>query len=322
MLKKHIFSAIFLLAVFAANAQTPAPVQLFDNENDFVIETVGSGQVARITGYNGTRTEIRIPPQIRRMTVIGIRERAFYGKGITSVAIPNNVILIESMAFSGNEITQITIGANADCREDSFDSGFVQFYNENGRSAGTYVFSNGLWGIQAPALSSGEAETPPRASGTASRDNDFSIDPYPGFSVSIALWDYGPGILSPRLGLHLGLMLEMGGFKFGFAGAGSGFLGAAFPSFEDSGISYGFDFGSFIELFFTDFFYIGLGGGIARGYFTTKNNLADDYFFPFAQLDMMLGDEDESLGLYFRYYFNDSDKWYNTFSIGIKRKGF
>ena len=314
---KFVFTAVFLLAVFTANADAP-----YDNENDFVIETVGTGQVARITNYNGIKTEIRIPVNIRRMTIVGIRENAFNNRGFTSVSIPNNVILIESRAFSENEITQITIGNNVSCHEDSFDSGFVSFYNENGRRAGTYIYQDGLWTIQTIMHSPGDDEIPTITTGTASRDRDFILEPYAAFTVSIALWDYGPSMLSPQIGLNLGLLLNLGSFKLGFAGEGGGFLGAAFPYFEDSGITYGYHFGSFIELFFADFFHAGLGGGIVSGYFTTKNNMADNYFFPFAELNLMLGDEEGSLGIYFRYYINDQDAWYNKFAIGIRKRNF
>ena len=77
------------------NAETPLlSVQQYDNENDFVVETIGDGTVARITGYNGTKTEISIPRQIRRMTVVAIGEKAFHKKGFISVTIPNNVKMI------------------------------------------------------------------------------------------------------------------------------------------------------------------------------------------------------------------------------------
>ena len=321
--KKMPFIAVLLLAVCTVNAEVPLiPVQQYDNENDYVIETVGNGLVARITNYNGTKTEIRIPMQIRRMPIVGIREKAFNNKGFTSVAIPNSVILIESNAFSENEITQISIGTNVTCHEDSFDSGFVQFYNENGRRAGTYIYRNGRWTIQTAVPSPDDREIPVRTSNTASKDDTINLEPYVGFSFGIGLWDYGPSMLNPRTSLHLGLLLSMGNLKIGLAGEGGGFLGPAFPSFEDAGISYGFYFGSFIEVFFNNSFGFGLGGGITKGYFTTRKNIRDDYFFPFAEFNIMLGNEDDSLGIYFRYYFNDSDKFYNKFAIGIRKRNF
>ena len=320
-MQKLIFIMVLLAAVLTVNAQTPSQQQ-YDSEHDFVIETVGNSQVARITNYNGIKTEIRIPMQIRRMTIVGIREKAFIRKGFTSVSIPNSVILIESMAFSENEITNISIGTNVTCHEDSFDYGFVQFYNENGRRAGTYIYGDGLWTIQTTVPVSADQEIPAIPSDATSQDDNFNLEPYAGFSLAIGLWDYGPSMLSPRIGLYLGLLFELGDFKIGIIGEGGGFLGAAFPSFEDAGITYGFYFGSFIELFFTDFFGIGLGGGMIRGYFTTKDDTSDDYFFPFAELNLMLGDEDESLGIFFRYYFNDSDKFYDKFAVGIRWRNF
>ena len=111
--KKVFFTLVFFVTAFLVSAEEPlSSVPRFDFENDFVVETVGDASVARITGYNGTKAEIRIPKQIRRMIVVAIGERAFYKKGLTSAAIPNNVILIGSEAFSGNELVKITIGTN------------------------------------------------------------------------------------------------------------------------------------------------------------------------------------------------------------------
>ncbi|MCL1928521.1 MAG: leucine-rich repeat domain-containing protein [Treponema sp.] len=319
--RKIISMVLFLFVAFTMNAEAPLDLVLqYDNENDFVVETVGDSSVARVTGYNGTKTEIRIPRQIRRMTIVAIGEKAFFKKGFTSVTIPNNVILIENGAFLENEITKITIGTNVTIHEYSFDMGFAAFYFENGRRAGTYLFNDNMWAIQtvaaqAPNIDGVPAEPPKTGKG-------FGMDPYASISVGIALWDYGPSSLIPRLGLHLGLLTSVGNFTIAIVGEGGGFFGVAYPSFEDIGITYGFYFGSFIEIYTSEFLNFGLGGGMTRGYFTTKNDMGDKYFFPFMEFDVMLGDEEDSLGIFFRYYFNDADNFYNKFSIGIKKRGF
>jgi hypothetical protein len=59
---------------------------------------------------------------------------------------------------------------------------------------------------------------------------------------------------------------------------------------------------------------------MAKGYFKTKNNLGENYFFPFMEFNIMHGDEEDSLGIFFRYYFNDLDNFYNKFSVGIKMR--
>ena len=323
--KSLFFAVIFLISIFTINTQEPSnSVQQYDNENDFVVETVGDSLVARITGYNGTKTEVRIPRQIRRMIVVAIGERAFYKKGFTSVTIPNNVILIGKGAFSGNEIAKITIGTNVTFHEDSFDAGFAGFYFENGCRAGTYILSGGSWNIQAVSEPFSDnkdilAKTPDNPKVF----NILDIEPYFGFSVGIGLWDYGPSSLMPRIGLHIGLVNRSSdNFTIILAGEGGGFFGVSFPVFEDIGISYGFYFGSFLEFYFSDSFGFSLGGGMTKGYFRTKNDLGEDYFFPFAEFNIMLGDEEESLGVFFRYYFNDSDNFYNKFSVGIKSRLF
>ena len=322
--KKIIFTIVFFITVFSMNAEAPLfSDRQYDNENDFVVETVGNGLVARVTGYNGTKTEVRIPWQIRKMTIVAIGESAFYKKGFISVTIPNNVILIGSKAFSGNEITKITIGTNVMFHEDSFDAGFAGFYFDNGRRAGTYIFNDGVWAIQTVTDSSPTDGDIPVEKPAATEDlKIFDTEPYGSFSVGIGLWDYGPSSLIPRLGLHFGLLTKIDSFTIGLAAGGGGFLGIAYPVFEDIGISYGFYFGSLIEFFFSDFIGFSLGGGMTKGYFTTKNDMGEDYFFPFMEFNIMMGDEGDSLGIFFQYYFNDSDNFYNKFSIGIKKGGF
>ncbi|MCL1814516.1 MAG: leucine-rich repeat domain-containing protein [Treponema sp.] len=311
----------FLIAAFTMNAEAQLnSSQQYDNENDFVVETVGDNFVARITGYNGEKAEIRIPKQIRRMTIVAIGERAFYKKGFTGVTIPNSVILIGNGAFSENNITKITIGTNVMIHENSFDMGFAGFYSRNGCRAGTYIFSDNSWIIQTvteppPNNETVSVETPKTAKG-------FDLEPYAGFSVGIGLLDYGPSSLIPRLGLHLGLLTSIGSFSIGITGEGGGFLGMAYPVFEDIGITYGFYFGSFMEIYYSGFIGFGLGGGMTRGYFTTKNDMGEKYFFPFAELDILFGDQEDSISIFFRYYINDSDNFYNKFSVGIKKKGF
>jgi hypothetical protein len=83
-----------------------------------------SGYYAIITGYNGTATDIQIPSEVKFginvMPVSLIEARAFEGKGLRSVIIPDGVVSIGERAFANNQLTSVrfpanirTIGANA-----------------------------------------------------------------------------------------------------------------------------------------------------------------------------------------------------------------
>jgi hypothetical protein len=77
---------------------------------------------------------------------------AFSYNQLTSVIIPNRVTSISNDAFTKNKLTSITIGAKvsveAGYSNPSFDNGFGNFYNDNGKKAGTYLYSSGKWSIR------------------------------------------------------------------------------------------------------------------------------------------------------------------------------
>jgi len=136
---KKLAFGIALVAVLVACATSPqvtpgqqAQQQAWEQANpqytragDFLWER--HGNAVRITGYIGTATNVRIPPQVYGMPVTEIgtvrspsfyavnsrrapRERgAFEGVGITSVTIPDGVITIGRFAFTENQLTAITI---------------------------------------------------------------------------------------------------------------------------------------------------------------------------------------------------------------------
>jgi hypothetical protein len=131
--------------------------------SDFEIAVNSTG--VTITKYNGEVKNVVIPASIngRPVTEIGIsafewkpittvtipagvttiRSFAFTRTELTVIVIPSSVTLIEAFAFSGNDLVRVTIGANVELSSDyeykSIPNGFDDFYNRNGKKAGTYV---------------------------------------------------------------------------------------------------------------------------------------------------------------------------------------
>jgi len=99
MRNRKMVPVIVLLAVIAVTACAQRRnSQQYDSESDFEIMREGNGII--ITGYLGSKTEIRIPPTIQNLPVTGIGEGAFEGHAsLTSVTIPNGVTSIGDCAF-------------------------------------------------------------------------------------------------------------------------------------------------------------------------------------------------------------------------------
>jgi hypothetical protein len=102
------------------------------------VTSIGFGAFA-----NNKLTSVVIPDSIT-----SISESAFNHNQLTSVSIPVSVNLIEAAAFSHNPLTSITIGAGVELEYPSFDDGFDNFYETNGKKAGTYVLNNGQWSMK------------------------------------------------------------------------------------------------------------------------------------------------------------------------------
>ena len=91
-------------------------------------------------------------------------DKAYEGKGLTSVVIPNSVTTIDKRAFTGNPLTSIVIGNSVSIGGEAFitavelgipffirglmPSFFESYYKKNGKKAGTYTRPNaksGTW---------------------------------------------------------------------------------------------------------------------------------------------------------------------------------
>ena len=130
-----------------AAVSTPEKPYAADPESDFRFVPV-DGKAVKITGYNGNKWHIHIPPQIRGLPVTQIGERAFSGKNLISVTLPYSVTVIDDFAFTNNQITSITLGENVSLQViygfggsvyDPVGDGFNTAYNRHGKKAGTYT---------------------------------------------------------------------------------------------------------------------------------------------------------------------------------------
>ena len=121
--------------------------------------------------FNNHLTSITIPPGVTEIRVRAFSDNqltsvtipsgvteigafAFYNNQLTSITIPYSVTEIGPSAFYDNQLTIIDIGANVTIIEEierhsgqfpAFENGFAEFYDEHGRIAGRYSFSDGSW---------------------------------------------------------------------------------------------------------------------------------------------------------------------------------
>jgi predicted RNA-binding Zn-ribbon protein involved in translation (DUF1610 family) len=107
------------------------------------ISTIGDGAF-----FENKLTTIVIPP-----SVTSIGNGAFRDNKLTSLSIPPSVTHIGEDAFRYNPLTKIIIGADVilgkiyddECYRCAFDDDFDDFYNANGKKAGTYTYDDGQW---------------------------------------------------------------------------------------------------------------------------------------------------------------------------------
>jgi tetratricopeptide (TPR) repeat protein len=131
------------------------PEFLAGKSPDYVVD--GNGKTPgtiRITGYKGNAADIIIPGNIEGIPVSTIGEKAFYGRRITSVVIPDSITSIGKDAFANNNLTTVTIPGGLEeigkgkyenrkfVMENPFGNFLTTAYVYKGRKAGTYRYSN------------------------------------------------------------------------------------------------------------------------------------------------------------------------------------
>jgi hypothetical protein len=82
--------------------------------------------------------------------IVEIGDAAFSGNQINLLKLPYSIRSIGAQAFSGNQIRGISIGSGVMIQTDSILNNFGDFYNINGKQAGTYSWEDGRWEYIAP----------------------------------------------------------------------------------------------------------------------------------------------------------------------------
>lgn len=106
-MKRKLFLGLLLISVKILFAQS---------ESDFVVENYGEGVV--IKDYiNTSIKDVTIPSTINGKSVLSIGYSAFRNNGLTSVIIPNTVVIINWLSFFENPLlTTVTIEDNSNLR--------------------------------------------------------------------------------------------------------------------------------------------------------------------------------------------------------------
>jgi hypothetical protein len=130
----------------------------------------GNNELTSITLPNGTteiKAEVFAMNQLTSITipksVVKIEDGAFYDNKITSVNIPNGVKTIGDMAFAENSLTSITIGDGVDLEDTrTFSKAFFDYYNANGKKAGTYTKNGTNWILDGKNSATGISNNEPK----------------------------------------------------------------------------------------------------------------------------------------------------------------
>jgi hypothetical protein len=78
-------------------------------------------------------------------SVTTIGPYAFFANDLTYLTIPGSVTAIGNSAFRNNRLISVTIGADVALGNIAFDGNFTDVYADEGKQAGTYIYSSGCW---------------------------------------------------------------------------------------------------------------------------------------------------------------------------------
>jgi hypothetical protein len=138
---------------------------------------------------------------------------------------------------------------------------------------------------------------------------------------NVHFWDYGPSYLVNGVGVVPGFKIIRGNLNMfigGEAGGTFSLLSGNTAEGNDWAIPLGYYLGGTVEFNFRPISF-GLGGGVTGG---TEYINSNSYFFPYAELDLWYFSKSRlsrsMWGLFGRYNFNDSDDWYDKYSVGLK----
>jgi TolB-like protein len=135
-----------LTSVTIGNSVTSIGVSAFAN-NELTSVTIGNS-VTSIGGgafANNKLTSVTIGNSVTSIGASAFISGAFANNKLTSVTIGNSVTSIGSNAFNDNPLTSVTIPANVSLSNFSFPNGFVDYYDKNGKKAGTYTYDGSRW---------------------------------------------------------------------------------------------------------------------------------------------------------------------------------
>jgi len=141
----------------------------------------------------------------------------------------------------------------------------------------------------------------------------------------LTLWDHDQSFFKIRIGPRMGVQVIGNNFETAVSADAGGEIGFGVPGFDSFGLMFGYYYGGSLTFRFFRKVGFSLGGGMTGGnitvhkfddFFGSKDNFS--YYFPYAEFDLLFLGSIGGIG--FRYYFNDSENWYDKFSIGLKAR--